>query len=78
MNCSTISTIIFIILTIIYGTAYASVAQGLKYFSPGVFQSIRMLCGFSTCLIILLFRYILNYNNYRIIISNYQKKIFLI
>ena len=46
MNCSVPTAIVFSILSIIYGSASAIVAQGMKYFSPCAIIAYRTLFGF--------------------------------
>ena len=65
MKFTPIIFLIFLFLCIAYGSAYAGVSQGLKYFTPGLFQTFRMTFGFLTALIILILRYIINSNNYK-------------
>ena len=62
MKCTTTSTLVFIILSFIYGSAFAGIAQGLKYFSPGVLITYRMLFGALTTTIIFIFRIIFQDN----------------
>ncbi|OHT04519.1 Integral membrane protein [Tritrichomonas foetus] len=51
MKCTPTTAFIFVLDAILYGSSYAGVAQGLKYFSAGVFQTFRMLFG---CLLMFL------------------------
>ena len=47
---------VFILLSLVYGSAFAGNTQGLKYFSAGMYITFRMLFGAVTCLIILVIR----------------------
>lgn len=46
------SIIAFAVASIIFGSSYACVAQGIKYFTPCLFQTFRMLFGFISMLIL--------------------------
>jgi drug/metabolite transporter (DMT)-like permease len=51
-----LSALDFIFLSLIYGTAFAAVAEGMKYFSPCGIIFLRMFFGFIVSLIILFIR----------------------
>ena len=51
MKFTPISATLFVLDAVLYGSSYAGVSQGLKYFTPGVFQTFRMLFG---CLLMFL------------------------
>jgi len=59
------SIFIFCALTLIYGSAYAAIAQGIKYFNPGVFQTLRMVFGVSFCLIVSFVRYYIDHLKFK-------------
>ena len=46
MDCSILSALDFIVLSLIYGSAFAAVSEGMKYFSPCGIIFYRMLFGF--------------------------------
>lgn len=48
MKWSIGSIIIFVFCSVVYGASYAGVAEGLKYFHAGVFQTFRMFFGLLT------------------------------
>ena len=73
MKISINTLLIFLLLCIIYGSKYAGVSQGLKYFTPGLFQTFRMVFGFFTALIILFIRYIFNINNFKLYFKSHFK-----
>ena len=56
MKCTVTSAIVFTVLSLIYGTAFAGVAQGMKYFQPCVMIAYRMLFGFVACVIVFVIR----------------------
>ena len=56
MKCTVVSAVVFVILSLIYGTAFAGVAQGMKYFQPCVMIAYRMLYGFLACVIVFVIR----------------------
>lgn len=59
--------VVYVVLSLIYGTAFAAVQQGQKYFNSCVLISYRMIFGFLTCLIIFGFRLLFE--------KDYKKKI---
>jgi drug/metabolite transporter (DMT)-like permease len=65
MKCSVVTAIAFVIITILYGSSYAVVSKGLKYFSAGAFQTLRMSTALVGTLVILLVRYITNNKSIR-------------
>ena len=60
MKCTPISIVLYAAASILYGSSYAGVSQGLKYFSAGVFQTFRMLFGFLFITSIVIIRTIIN------------------
>lgn len=51
--------IVYILLALVYGTAFAFVQQGQKYFNSCVLIAYRMLFGFGICFVIFWFRFFL-------------------
>ncbi|OHT02099.1 Integral membrane protein [Tritrichomonas foetus] len=58
VKCSILGVVDFIFLSIVYGSAFAAINEGLKYFSAGFIQIFRMLFGFCFCLLVLIIRLI--------------------
>lgn len=52
----------FIFMSIAYGSAFAGIEQGLKYFSAGFIQAMRMWFGLATCILIMIIRLIVSKN----------------
>ena len=71
MKCRPIDAIVFIMLSIIYGSAFAGVAQGMKYFQPCIMIAYRMLFGFGTCVIIFVIRLSVSKNYRPVALSHY-------
>lgn len=57
MKFTIVDIIVYILLALVYGTAFAFVQQGQKYFNSCVLIAYRMLFGFSICFIIFWFRF---------------------
>ncbi|OHS93621.1 Integral membrane protein [Tritrichomonas foetus] len=60
MQCTPLSGTLFAVSATLYGSSYAGVAQGLKYFTAGVFQTFRMLFGLVFMAVIVITRVIFN------------------
>jgi len=79
MHCTLTSSIVFFLLSLIYGSAFAGNAQGLKTFSPGILIALRMLFGAIVCTIIFIIRSMTQTNYWNISKSQFSmgyKKIF--
>ncbi|KAK8870445.1 hypothetical protein M9Y10_008327 [Tritrichomonas musculus] len=59
MKFTVIDAVVYIFLALVYGTAFAAVQQGQKYFNSCVLIAYRMLFGFGICFIIFWFRFFL-------------------
>ena len=70
MRCSLPTIVVFVVITIFYGSSYAIVRLGLDYFTAGVFQTLRMLSALAGTLIILIARYVLDHKKIREHIKN--------
>ena len=69
MQCTVTSSIVFIILSLIYGSSFAGNTQGLKYFSPALYIAFRMLFGFALCVVILIARILIHPKEYTQIVK---------
>ena len=70
MKCTVKSGIVFFLAAVLYGSSYAGVAQGLKYFTAGVFQTFRMLFGLAFCSLIVLVHSLFN-KTYRTVVRSH-------
>lgn len=59
MKISLIDIFVYVFLALVYGTSFAAVQQGQKYFNSCVLNAYRMLFGFLVCFIIFWFRFLL-------------------
>jgi drug/metabolite transporter (DMT)-like permease len=59
-----------LILIVIYGSAYAIVAQGLKYFTPNLMISYRMTFAFIFCALVMVFKFIFKKGYVKLIRKN--------
>ena len=58
MKFTVVDAIVYVLLSLIYGTAFAAVQEAQEYYNPCVLIAYRMLFGFGTCVIIFIFRLI--------------------
>lgn len=70
MKCTVRAGIVFFLAAVLYGSSYAGVAQGLKYFTAGVFQTFRMLFGLVFCALIVLVHSLFN-STYRTVVKSH-------
>ena len=77
MKCTVISVLCFIGCSVFFGSSYAGVAQGLKHFTAGVFQTFRMLFGSTFVLIFLIVR-ILMYPQFKKLFFSISKDIYVV
>ncbi|OHT12823.1 Integral membrane protein [Tritrichomonas foetus] len=77
MKCTVSTAIVFVFLSLIYGSAFAGNTQGLKYFNPSLYIAFRMLFGCVICVIILLFRLTLNPKEYMQVVQAHFRSGFI-
>jgi len=70
MEFGLISIIVFVILVVINGSTNAFIAEGIKFFDPGVLMFYRYFFAFVLSIIIFIFRYIIDHNGLRNALSS--------
>ena len=75
IKCSIASAIVFVLLSIMYGSAFAIVEQGMEYFSPCGVIFYRMLFGFIVTLIVAGVRILINRNYWQVFKAHFTSGI---
>lgn len=71
MQCSIPSALVFIFLSLAYGSAFAAVQQGLKYFAPILMIFYRMTAGFVTACIVCGVRCLIQKGYWQVVKAHY-------
>lgn len=71
MKCTIPSALVFVFLSLTYGSAFAAVQQGLKYFAPILMIFYRMLAGFVTACIVCGIRCLVQKGYWQVVKAHY-------